>query len=304
MEVRMHVITGATGNTGSVVARKLLAQGQKVRVIGRSADRLQPLARLGAELFLGDLTDANALTRAFAGTQAAYLMIPPDLRNQDVSAFQERISDAFATALEKAKVKHAVVLSSIGADKPDKTGPVVGLHNMEQKLNRISGLNILYLRAGYFMENTLGQVGIIGEMGKTAGPVRGDLKLPMIATDDIGNSTADALLKLNFSGHQTRELQGQRDLDYNEVTAIIGKAINKPDLQYVALPDEQIRPALLQMGMSANMARLILEMSASLNSGYMEALEKRSPQNTTPTSFEAFVQEKFVPVYRGESQAA
>lgn len=300
----MYVITGATGNTGSVVAKQLLAQGQKVRAIGRNADRLQPLAKLGAEPFIADITDTAALTRAFTGAQAVYAMVPPDIRNQDVYAYEERVADALAQAIEKAEVKYAVVLSSIGADKPDKTGPVLGLYNLEKKLNRIASLNALFLRAGYFMENTLGQAGIIHGLGKAAAPLRPDLKVPMIATHDIGVFAANALLKLDFSGKQTRELLGQRDLDYNEVAAIIGKAINKPDLQYVALPDEQLKPALVQMGMSPNMADLLLEMSASLNSGYMKALEKRSAQNTTPTTYETFVAEEFVPAYQGKSQAA
>jgi uncharacterized protein YbjT (DUF2867 family) len=304
MEVAMYVITGATGNTGSVVAKQLLAQGQKVRAIGRNADRLQPLAKLGAEPFIADITDTAALTRAFTGAQAVYAMVPPDIRNQDVYAYEERVADALAQAIEKAEVKYAVVLSSIGADKPDKTGPVLGLYNLEKKLNRIASLNALFLRAGYFMENTLGQAGIIHGLGKAAAPLRPDLKVPMIATHDIGVFAANALLKLDFSGKQTRELLGQRDLDYNEVAAIIGKAINKPDLQYVALPDEQLKPALVQMGMSPNMADLLLEMSASLNSGYMKALEKRSAQNTTPTTYETFVAEEFVPAYQGKSQAA
>lgn len=300
----MYVVTGATGNTGSVVAKQLLAKGQKVRVIGRNADRLQPLASLGAEPFVADLGDAAALTRALTGAQAAYAMIPPDIGSQDVRAHQERVSGALASAIEKTAIKHVVALSSFGADKSENTGPVVGLYHLEQKLNGITGLNVLYLRAGYFMENTLGQAGIIQALGRTAGPLHADLKLPMIATRDIGAFAADALWKLKFSGKQTLELLGQRDLDYNEVTAIIGKAINKPDLQYAALPNEQLRPALLQMGMSANMADLLLEMSASLNSGYMKALEERSPQNTTPTSYETFVTEEFVPAYQGESRAA
>lgn len=300
----MYVVTGATGNTGSVVAKQLLAKGQKVRVIGRNADRLQPLASLGAEPFVADLGDAAALTRALTGAQAAYAMIPPDIGSQDVRAHQERVSGALASAIEKTAIKHVVALSSFGADKSENTGPVVGLYHLEQKLNGITGLNVLYLRAGYFMENTLGQAGIIQALGRTAGPLHADLKLPMIATRDIGAFAADALWKLKFSGKQTLELLGQRDLDYNEVTAIIGKAINKPDLQYAALPNEQLRPALLQMGMSANMADLLLEMSASLNSGYMKALEERSPQNTTSTSYETFVTEEFVPAYQGESRAA
>jgi hypothetical protein len=58
------------------------------------------------------------------------------------------------------------------------------------------------------------------------------------------------------------------------------------------------------MGMSSNVASLILEMAEALNSGHMRALEQRSQRNTTPTSFETFVQEEFLPVYRGQSRAA
>jgi uncharacterized protein YbjT (DUF2867 family) len=304
LEVAMYVVTGATGNTGGVAARRLLANGEKVRVVGRNADRLQALANLGAEPFIADLSDANALTRALNGARAAYLMIPPDMGSTDFRSFQARVTDAFATALTKSGIKHAVALSSIGAGKPEKTGPVVGLYSMEQKLNGIAGLNILYLRPGYFMENTLGQVGIIHALGKIAAPLRKDLRLPMIATRDIGEFAANALQDLKFAGKQTRELLGQRDLTYNEATAIIGKAIDKPNLQYVQMSAEQIRPAMLQIGMSGNIADLILEMSASLNSGHMGALEKRSSENTTPTSFETFVKEQFLPVYEGKQQAA
>jgi len=300
----MYVVSGATGNTGRVVAEQLLAKGNKVRVIGRSADRLQALAGKGAEPFVADLSDTAALTRAFTGANAVYAMIPPDLKSNDFPAEQGRASEALARALQQAGVKHAVTLSSIGADKSAGTGPVAGLHELEEKLNRIDGLNVLHLRAAYFMENTLAQAGIIKAIGKTAGPLRADLKVPLISTHDIGVAAAGALLALDFRGRQTRELLGQRDLDYSEVTAIISKAINKPDLQYVQLPDEQLRPALQQMGMSANVAGLLLELSAALNSGHIRALEPRSPANSTPTTYEKFVAEIFVPLYQGQSQAA
>jgi len=300
----MYVITGATGNTGSVAARQLLSQGKKVRAIARHADRLQDLAREGAEPFTAELTDAAALTRAFTGAEAVYALIPPNISAPAVSGYQNQVVEALAQALELSKVKHAVTLSSVGADKPSGTGPVLGLHAMEERLNRISGLNVLHLRAAYFMENTLGQIGIINNFGITAGPLRADLRLPMIATRDIGAAAAEFLLKLDFSGHQTRELLGERDLTMTEVAGLIGKAIGRPDLRYSQLPDEQLRPALLQMGMSPNMADLLLEMSAALNSGHMRALEPRSPRNTTPTSYETFVQEVFLPAYSGKSQAA
>ena len=300
----MYVITGATGNVGSVIARTLLAKGQKVRTIARNVDRLQALAADGAEPFACELTDAAALAKAFAGASGVYVMIPPNLQTQDYRAWQDRVSDAAATAIERAGVANAVSLSSVGADKPEGTGPVVGLYRLEQKLNRISGLNVLHLRAGYFMENTLAQIGVIRTMGIMAGPLRPNLGIAMIATRDIGDAAAAALLKLDFSGRQARELLGQRDLSMTEAAAIIGNAIGKPELTYAMAPDEQLRPALMQAGLSENMVNLLLEMSAAMNSGHMRPLEPRSPQNTTPTSYETFVAEEFVPRYRGAAGTA
>jgi uncharacterized protein YbjT (DUF2867 family) len=304
MEVTMYVVTGATGNTGRVVANHLLDQGKKVRVIGRNAERLQSFVARGAQGFVADISDQAALTKAFAGAEGVYAMIPPSMTSQDFRGDQRRASDAIAVALERAGVKHAVSLSSVGADKQAGTGPVAGLHEFEEILNRIAGLNVVHLRAGYFMENTLGQAAAIQTMGKAAGPLRGDLSLPMIATRDIGSAAAELLVALDFKGKQTRELLGQRDLSMDEATAIIGKAIERPDLKYVQVPGEQMQPIFIQMGMSSNVASLILDMAEALNSGHMRALEQRSSRNTTSTSFDTFVKEEFVPVYRAQTKAA
>jgi uncharacterized protein YbjT (DUF2867 family) len=299
----MYVITGATGHTGATAAKVLLSRGQKVRAVGRSADRLKSLASLGAEPFVCDITDANQLTKAFEDAEGAYVLIPPNITSSDVRAYQEEVSDSVVTAVANSNLKYVVALSSIGADKSADTGPVVGLHNFEQKLNDIDGMNILHLRPGYFMENTLGQAGAIHAFGKTLGPLRPDLKLSMIATRDVGAVVAQELLAKNFKGKQTRELLGQRDLDMTEVTGILGEAIGKSDLAYVQAPDDQFQAALMQMGMSSNMAGLIVEMSHALNSGHMRALETRSPRNTTSTSYATFVAEEFLPIFREQAAA-
>jgi uncharacterized protein YbjT (DUF2867 family) len=299
----MYVVIGASGNSGHVIAQTLLSRGHKVRAVARTAAHLQALTSQGAEAFPCDVTNTDQLTQAFKGAEAAYVMIPPNITSNDVLLYQERVGNSIATAAAKTAVPFLVSLSSVGADKASGTGPVVGLHNLEQKLNGIDSVNVLHLRAGYFMENTLGQAGAIRSMGTTAGPVRPDLKLPLIATRDIGAVAAEALLQLDFKGKQTRELLGQRDLDYREVAVIIGKAIGKPDLGYVQAPDEQFRAVVVQMGMSQNMANLILEMAKALNSGHMKALEPRTSKNTTPTSFETFVAEVFMPVYKQQAAA-
>ena len=142
----MIVITGATGNTGTPAAEALLAKGEKIRVVGRDAAKLEGFAAKGAEIFVGNAENAAEMERAFDGATAVYLVIPQALQRDDFRDYQERISDAYASAIQKSGVKFAVSLSSIGAQNADKTGPIVGLHNMEEKLNRISGLNVLHLR--------------------------------------------------------------------------------------------------------------------------------------------------------------
>jgi uncharacterized protein YbjT (DUF2867 family) len=298
----MYVIIGATGNTGSVVANKLLAQGKKVRVVGRNPEHLARFKK--AEAFVGDVTDADTVGRAFAGAKAVYLMFPPNVKVPDFIAYQKQLTDAFAAAIEKNGVKHAVTLSSIGAEKPGKSGPIVGLHHLEERLNRISGLNVLHLRAAYFMENTLGQADAIKQMGFATGPIRPEVKFPSIATHDIGAFAGDALARLDFAGQQVQELHGQRDISYGEITSIIGKAIGKPDLNYVTLTREQFRDALKKhMGMSDSAADLMAEMAESFDSGYLHPLESRSTRNTTPTSYETFVAEELVPIYQGKAAA-
>jgi uncharacterized protein YbjT (DUF2867 family) len=145
----MYVILGASGNTGAIIADSLLLEGQKVRVVGRDLGRLQRFLRNGAEAFAADVSDAAALTKALGGARAAYLMLPPLNSREE----QERQSDAIATAMKNSDLRYAVHLSSYGAHVPEGTGPVTGLHSSEQKLNAISHLNVLHLRAAYFMEN-------------------------------------------------------------------------------------------------------------------------------------------------------
>jgi uncharacterized protein YbjT (DUF2867 family) len=291
-----YVILGASGNTGSIIANLLLLKGRKVRVIGRDAARLQRFVRQGAEAFTADMTDSTALVRAFSGARAAYLMLPPITSRGD----QERQSDAFAKAVKESAVRFAVHLSSYGAHVPAGTGPVTGLHSSEEKLNAISDLNVLHLRAGYFMENNLTAIGMIQEMGILGHVLLPDLKLPMIATRDIGDYAAQRLLGLDFAGKQTRELLGERDLSMTEATRVVARAIGKLELRYERFPYDQMHQALTQMGFSPKKAAVYIEMFTAVNTGVLAAREPRSPENTTPTSFETFVQDVFAPAYHAK----
>ena len=120
----MIAITGATGNTGSVAAKALLAKGEKVRAIGHHQQRLQPLVALGAEAFVGNASDAASMTTAFKNADAVYLMIPPSMEAENYRAYQNGISDAYAAAIKASGVKYVVALSSLGAQHPQGTGPI------------------------------------------------------------------------------------------------------------------------------------------------------------------------------------
>ena len=221
-----------------------------------------------------------------------------------IPSFEAEVGDSLVSAVRKNALKHAVVLSSYGADKPDGTGPVVGLHNLEKKLEGVAGLNALYLRAGYFMENLLAQIWVINTIGFMAGPVRADVPLPMIATRDVGAVAAEAMLKLNFEGKKTRELQGPRDVSYAEAAGAIGGAIGKPGLIYQQLPAAQLRPAFQQMGLSPTNADFLLELAEGININHLRMLEPRSSANSTPTTLKTFIAETFVPAYLGKAAAA
>jgi uncharacterized protein YbjT (DUF2867 family) len=295
----MYVILGASGNTGSIVANSLLSAGKKVRVVGRDPARLERFVDKGGEAFTADLSDAAALTKAFSGAGAAYLMLPPAKSQED----QERDSDGIAKAVKKSGLRYAVHLSSYGAQVAKGAGPVSGLHSSEQKLNAIKDLNVLHLRAAYFMENNLAAIGMIHGMGIFGNALLPDLKIPMAATRDVGDYAAQRLLHLNFSGKQTRELLGERDLSMTEATAVIARGIGKSDLRYQQFPYDQVQQALTQLGVPPKGAAMYIEMYRSINAGVLVPLEPRSVENTTSTSIEQFVQDVFAPAYNRKAQS-
>jgi uncharacterized protein YbjT (DUF2867 family) len=300
----MYVVLGATGNTGSIIASSLLMKDESVRVVGRDTSRLNRFVRKGAEAFTADVSDAAALTKAFTGARAAYLMLPPAMTSPDYRADQERESDAIAKAVKDSSLRYAVHLSSVGAQEAEGNGPIGGLHASEQKLNAIAGLNVLHLRAGYFMENHLLAIGMIQGMGMYGHALLPDLGIPMIATRDIGEYAAQRILNLDFSGKQTRELHGERDLSMNEATAIIARGIGNPDVRYVQFPYPQVQQVFMQMGILVKTAEQFIDMYKALNEEIVVAQEPRSAENTTPTSFERFVQDVFVPAYHGKAASA
>lgn len=296
----IYAITGATGNIGSKLAARLLAEGHKVRVIGRDADRLAGLVAQGAEAYVGDIAGSDVLSRAFSGADAVFAMLPPNYGAEDVYAAQRRNSAAVIAALQAARPAHVVALSSTGANLPadQNTGIVAGLREFEQGLAQLSGSAVKVLRPSFFLENLFGQLPVIKAAGIVAASVAPDKAIPMIATRDIAAAAAEHLLARDFSGHSADYLLGTRDYTYPQIATQLGKALNLPTLSYVQIPYGDEVAALSQAGLSPSAAQALSDLNRSVNEDVIFQGLQRSHENTTPTSFE-----DFLPVLVGAYQA-
>lgn len=304
----MYVVLGATGNTGSVAAKSLLKRGEKVRTVGRDHSRLRHLfpagPETGVESVTADAYDIATLTKAFEGAKGAYLLLPPRAKDPELLGSGDKMSTAITEAARASGISHVVLLSSIGAQHANKTGPIQALHAFEEKLNSVPNLNVLSLRPGPFMENFLLLIPLVQSMGFLAGGIKSDLKIPMIATRDIGEVAAEALQKLDFSGFSIRELHGQSDITHDQAAAAIGAAIGKPKLSYKHFPAFLVEQGMKRMGIPGKIASLMSEMNEAANDGRLKPLETRSERNTTPTTIEAWAKEVFAPAYRAKAAGA
>jgi uncharacterized protein YbjT (DUF2867 family) len=282
-----YAVIGATGNTGKWIVESLLAHGADVKAVGRTEAKLAPLAKLGATMHIGSILDTAFLSRVFTGVKAVYAMIPPNLTVPDFREYQKHVGESIVAALRGSTVTHVVNLSSQGADLEAGTGPIAGLHDQEQRLNAVAGLNVVHLRATFFMENLLQNIPMIKAHGIVATPLFGDLPMAMIATRDIADMAARYLLSLNFHGQGVQDLLGPNHVTMREATLILGKAIGRPDLRYMQSTYGDTEKAMLASGISPGVARSFVEMYQAFNDGLI-TMPVRSAGNSTSTTLIEF----------------
>jgi uncharacterized protein YbjT (DUF2867 family) len=258
----MYVVAGITGNTGSVVANTLLDRKAPVRVLVRDAAKGEAWKARGAEVAVADLSDQAALTAALKGASGAYLLVPP--RPSSTAPLQENraLIASLAGAVTASKLPHVVLLSSIGAQHPDGTGPIVSAHEAEIALAPLTALTAV--RAGFFMENMLASLGglahdILPVFWKT------DHAISMVATADIGRTAAAALLE-GPRGQQRIELSGPRELSPDDVAAILSKLVGKK-INATQGPLEAVVPTFTGFGLSKAVAELYAELYAGIDNG-------------------------------------
>lgn len=262
----MFVIAGVTGNTGGVVAETLLSQGKPVRVVVRDAAKGEAWKTRGAEVAVAALDDAKALAAALRGASGAYLLLPPRPQAADVIAEQKATADAIAAAVAESGVAHVVLLSSIGAQHEDGTGPIKTLHYAERRLEKQTKAKLTFVRAAYFLENWAPVAGAT-KGGKLPTFLRPDHVIPMVATRDIGLVAAKALAEGPPAARvDVIELAGPKDLSADDIAKAFGRAVGR-DVATEAGPIEAVVPAFTSFGMSTSSAQAFEEMYRGIANG-------------------------------------
>jgi uncharacterized protein YbjT (DUF2867 family) len=284
-----YVVTGGAGHISKPLTEKLIAAGHQVTVIGRNPANLVTLTDKGAGTAIGSVEDVSFLTRAFAGADAVYTMIPPNTDVADWKRYIGGIGQNFAAAVRANKIMHVVNLSSIGAHAPDGCGPVSGIYRAEKAMNELTDTNILHLRPGYYYYNLLSNLPLIRNMNIMGSNFGGPgYKHVMSAPSDIAQAAFEELTMLGFTGHGVRYLASdERSTD--DIASVLGRAIGKPDLSWVVFPDEQALAGMLQAGLPEEIAKNYVEMGQALRTGLMaEDYWKQRPSVFGKTKLEDF----------------
>jgi len=265
----MYVVAGVTGNTGSVVARELLAQGEQVRVVVREESKGAAWRARGAQVAVADLADVTALTQALTGAKAAYLLLPPTVTAPDVLADRAQVASALAQAVRASGVPHVVFLSSVAAHRPSGTGPILTVRDAEAKLRAAAPGALTFLRPAYFMDNWGASVGAVTQQGVLPTFLPPGLRIAQVSTEDIGRTAARLLREPPVGGGvRVVELEGPEAASAEDVARAFAQATGKP-VNVVALPAAAAEQTLQGFGMGASMARLYREMFEGLAAGVL-----------------------------------
>lgn len=265
------IVTGSLGNISKPLTKELVAQGHTVTVISSNKEKQADIEALGATAAIGSLEDVDFLVSTFTGADAVYCMVPPnnyfDLE-LDLLAYYRRLGNNYARAIEQSDVKRVVNLSSIGAHLEKGSGILLGAHDVEKILNELSSdVAITHLRPTSFYYNLFGYVEMIKAMGSIAVNYGADAKIPWVSPIDIAAVIAEEIAT-PLDGRKVRYVASE-ELTGHETARILGVAIGKPDLKWIIISDAQMRNDLEFAGMNPQIAAGLVEMYASLHSGFL-----------------------------------
>lgn len=262
-------ITGSLGNISKPLAEILIAAGHQVTIISSNADKVKAIEALGATAAIGSVEDMAFLTDNFQDKDAIYTMVPPNFGALNIRGFIAGIGEKYVGAIKASGVKRVVNLSSIGAHLDGGTGPISGLHDVEQSYSKLDGVAIKHLRPGFFYINFLGNIDMIkhaGILGSNYGP---ETPLVLVHPDDIAAAAAEELQR-EFEGSSVRYITSDESTAAN-VAGTLGAAIGKPELSWLEFSDEDALKGMMQGGLPEVMAKSYVEMGNAIRSGKLFA---------------------------------
>jgi uncharacterized protein YbjT (DUF2867 family) len=274
-----YVVAGITGNVGSVVARELLARGEEIKAIVRDEKRGAAWRDRGAALAVGSLEDGTFLKSTLAGAAGFFVLLPPnETAAGDYFAAQRRTSDVIAGAVKDSAVPHVVMLSSMGAELAEGTGPIKTLHYLEEAL-RATGTKLTAIRACYFQENLASVMPVVREAGIYPNFLpSADMAIPMIATQDIGRLAA-TLLTSPPQRSENVDLVGPM-YSSRQLAEKLQTALGNP-VQVVDIPAAGRVDAMTQTGLPRAMAEVYSEMHGAIGSGLITPKGDRTVTGST-----------------------
>jgi NAD(P)H dehydrogenase (quinone) len=260
----MFAITGITGQVGAAVARSLLSADQPVRAVVRDRSKGAPWAQLGCDITIADMSDTEALSAAFEGTDGVFTVVPPVF--DPAPGFPEAAGfiNSLRTALARAVPAKVVALSTVGANAPQPNLLNV-LGRMEEALGSLP-IPVTFLRAAWFMENAAWDIAAAknGVIQSYLQPL--ERAVPMVSTDDVGR-TAAVLLQERWEGKRVVELEGAQRVSPNALAAAFAKVLGTP-VQAEVVPRDRWESLFRAQGMKNPAPRM--QMLDGFNAGWID----------------------------------
>lgn len=261
----MYAITGITGQVGGALARDLLAAGKPVRAVVRSSEKGRPWTAKGCEIAVAKMEDAAALAVAFAGADGVFILPPSEFDPSPGFPEALRVIAAVKDAIERARPKKVVCLSTIGA-QATQSNLLTQRTLLEQALGTLS-LPVTFLRPAWFMENFAWDVAAARDSGLIPSLLQPlDKPVPMIATADIGR-LATQLIQEDWQGVRIVELEAARRYTPNEVAATFAKILGR-SVRAEAVPRETWGTLFTSQGMKDPAPRI--QMLDGFNEGWID----------------------------------
>jgi len=294
LEAIMRIaVVGATGRIGAQLTRKLLNAGHQVRALSRGGPSLDALVKAGAEPFPGSFdTGAGELDKFFRDADAAFLMVKTDWSN--IHGHYPAVAQRFVDALRDSPVRLAVSLTAIGSEVKGDTGHFSCFHQLDQKLNQLANLDLVHLRAGWFMENLMAWSGAIAKHGRIGWSLNPDVELSWVATHDIADIAAHELNHPTGERRIVREV-GSEDLTMPEVAAMISKEIARPvAYRYIDRKRKDVEAEFLKR---FGTPELWLDGSQTLDALNDRRVRFHRERRPLPTTMEVFLRDAWKPRY-------